>query len=76
MENIKKYSEYTKTIETEVGTLELIYVGDEKLPQVWLNYKRIHVASQVLQLNNDSAVTDKVVKMVKAAAIHGVKIGG
>ena len=73
------YKEYTNTIETEVGTLDIIYIsntgnGVDEI-QLWLNKSRIHMSEHVLKQTSQTIVK-KVCKLVKSAQRLGVTIGG
>jgi len=74
---MEKYSEYTRTIETEVGTLEIIYMTEDGVNsvQVWLNHGRLAVPESWTKQTSQTIVK-KVVQLVKSASKLGVQIGG
>lgn len=71
------YKEYTNSIQTEFGQLDLIYMIEDDVPtvQVWLNYVRIAVPNHWLT-QTSSTIARKVCALVRTAQRQGVKIGG
>lgn len=71
------YSEYTNSVQTEAGQLDIIYIQDENENEVhvYLNHSRIHVPSAWLK-QTSSTIARKVCQLFKTAASTGVRIGG
>ena len=71
------YSEYTNTLQTELGQLDIIYITEdgESSVQVWLNKSRIHVPPAWLKQTSQT-IARKVCQMHRTGAKLGVRIGG
>jgi hypothetical protein len=68
------YNEYTRSFETEIGRIDIVYMGPEET-QVWVNGSRVLMPSHVLK-QTTTTIVRKVCALYKSAALTGVRIGG